>query len=298
MKRLIWLLPEKSARICLLLAVSGFLASNMAFAGPGPTPNPGDPLFCQPNEGTTFLIVNGGAGVFTVDGDCFNNNPTNNTTLTISTGMGGTLNGTNLSSNTTYVYTPPTPTFTGLDTFSIPVTTVWNSAGGPGSAGGSARPGAAATLNITLNVIPSTTTLNVPFGVPTSVPVPAGSVTGCTAPGNASQGPTSSAVVGCVTGIVKSFTTETIAPSHGTLTTSGNALLYTPNVGYSGPDTFTYQAVGTNTDGSNALDSGDVTVTVTVPVSTTPVPSSLLLMLAGLAMTGLFFASGKFRRAE
>jgi hypothetical protein len=72
--------------------------------------------------------------------------------------------------------------------------------------------------------------------------------------------------------------------------------LYTPNVGYSGPDTFTYQAEGVNTDGNTALDSSNVTVTVTVPVSTTPVPSSLLLMLAGLAITGLFFASRKFRQ--
>jgi len=297
MKQLIGLFLAKTARVCLLLAVSGFLAHNMAYAGPGIAPNPGDPLYCQPNEGTTFLIVNGGAGVFTVDQDCFNNTISTNTTLTITTGQGGTLNGTNLSSNTTYVYTPPSPTFTGLDTFSIAVTTVYNGAGGPGSTGGSSMPGGPATLNITLNVIPSTATLNVPFGVPTAVLVPAGSVTGCTAPGNPGLGPTPSAVVGCVTAITKClFCTETIAPSHGTLTTSGNSLLYTPNVGYSGPDTFTYQAEGVNTDGNTALDSSNVTVTVTVPVSTTPVPSSLLLMLAGLAITGLFFASRKFRQ--
>jgi len=296
MKRLLWLFLEESARICILLAASGFLAYNVAYAGPNP--NPGDPLFCQPNEGTTFLIVNGGAGVFTVDADCFNNNIANNTALTIATGMGGTLTGTNTASSTNYFYTPPSPTFTGLDTFSINVTTVWNGAGGPGSVGGSSGPGSTATLNITLNVIPSTTTLNVPYGVTTAVPVPAGSVTGCGAQGNAGLGPPAGTITGCVTGIVKSFAIETIVPSHGTLTVSGNTLQYAPNAGYSGPDTFTYQAVGINTDGPNSLDSGDVTVAVTVPVSTTPVPSSILLMFVGLAVTGLCFASGKFRQNE
>jgi hypothetical protein len=160
----------------------------MAGIASAQSPNLGDPLFCQPQEGVAFLIVNGGAGVFTADADCYGNNVNNDTTLSIATGGGGSLLGTRAGTSINYVYTPPTPTFTGVDTFSIPVTTVWNGAGGTGSAGGSARPGGAATLNITLNVIPATTTLTV-AGVATPVPVPAGSITGCTAGGNAGLGP-------------------------------------------------------------------------------------------------------------
>jgi hypothetical protein len=83
--------------------------------------NPGDPLFCQPQEGVAFLIVNGGSGVFTVDPDCYNNNINNDVTTSITTGQGGTLVLTRTPTAGNYAYTPPTPTFTGLDTFSIPV---------------------------------------------------------------------------------------------------------------------------------------------------------------------------------
>jgi hypothetical protein len=45
---------------------------------------------------------------------------------------------------------------------------------------------------------------------------------------------------------------------------SGNALRYTPTAGYTGPDAFTYQVFGVNTDGTTNLNSGNVTVQVTV----------------------------------
>ena len=44
-------------------------------------------------------------------------------------------------------------------------------------------------------------------------------------------------------------------------------ITYSPTGGYVGPDTFSYQALGINNDGSRALDSGDVTVQVTVALS-------------------------------
>ena len=50
----------------MAVAILGICATE-AFAV---NPNHGDPLFCQPNEGTTFLITNGG-GVFTVNSDCY-----------------------------------------------------------------------------------------------------------------------------------------------------------------------------------------------------------------------------------
>lgn len=276
-----------------LVLIAASLGSTLALAQ---SPNLGDPLFCQPQEGTTFLIVNGGAGVFTADADCFNNNVNNDTTLSISTGQGGTLTGTRGAGSINYVYTPPTPTFTGTDTFSMPVTTVWNSAGGTGSAGGVARPGGPATLAITLNVLPSTATLAAQSGVGILVPVPAGSVTGCTAGGNAGQGPPAGAVLGCVTGAIPG----SLSPSHGTLTTvAGPALRYTATPGYVGTDTFSYQATGVNTDGTNALNSGNITVTVTVsPAPATAIPTLNewgLLALSGLVA---LFATGAISRRK
>jgi hypothetical protein len=252
-------------------------AGNVAFAQ-----NPGEPLYCQPQEGVTYLIVNGGTGVFTVDPDCYAENLANNVTNTITTGQGGTL--TRSAGTGNYIYTPPSPTFVGLDTFSIPVTTVWNAAGGTGSAGGSGSPGGAVTLSITLNVIPATATLSVQSVGAIPIPVPAGSVTGCSASGNPGNGPVSGAVFGCITGIKKG----SIAPSHGTLTVSGSGLTYTPNGSFAGTDTFSYQAVGVNNDGASRLDSGDVVVQVTQPA---PAPAlgtwGMLLLCAGLLAAGM-----------
>jgi Bacterial Ig domain/IPTL-CTERM motif len=264
-------------------------------AGTASAQNPGDPLFCQPNEGDSFLIVNGGGGIFTADPDCYNNTIlTTPPPATIATSQGGTLTLHNTASAGNYTYTPPTPGFTGTDTFSIPVLTVWNSAGGTGSAGGAARPGGPATLVITLNVIPATTTLSVVEGTATLVPVPAGSITGCGAQGNPGAGPPPGAVPGCITRIVLGG----VSPSHGTISTSGNTLQYTPAAAYTGPDTFTYQALGINTDGPNALNSGNVTVNVTVNApAVTSVPTLGewgMFLLFGLLM--LYGARAAVRR--
>jgi len=282
--------PFRNFIVMMLWLAAGTLASAASIA------NPGDPLFCQPQEGVAFLIVNGGAGVFTADPDCYNNNINNDTTTSITTGQGGTLTLTRTPTAGNYVYTPPTPGFTGLDTFSIAVTTVWNGAGGTGSAGGTSRPGGPATLNITLNVLPASTTLVVP-GAATLVPVPAGSLTGCTVGGNSGIGPTASAVYGCVNGIIAG----SVTPSHGTLTTSGHTLKYTPTSGFSGTDTFTYEAYGVNTDGSNALESGEITVQVTVtpPVSTTPAPPTGTLVFLGILGLAIFHTlRGRSNRAQ
>jgi hypothetical protein len=249
-------------------------------------PNPGDPLFCQPQEGVQFLIVNGGVGIFTANNDCYGNVSANDTTLSIATSQGGTLNGTILGASINYIYTPPTAGFTGLDTFSIPVTTVWNGAGGVGSAGGGAAPGGPATLNVTLNVIPATTTFTVPVGVATLVPVPAGSISGCTVGGNPGLGPAPGAVYGCIGRILQTGA----APGHGTLSVSGNTIRYTPNPGYQGPDTFHYQARGVNADGASALNSGTVTVQVNVTSPSVPVPTlgawGMALLFGSLLLFG------------
>jgi uncharacterized protein with beta-barrel porin domain len=247
--------------ILIALAILG-ISSTGAYAV---TPNnKGDPLFCQPNEGVNFLIVNGGGGIFTADPDCYGGNVNNDTQLVITT-TNGTLTGTRTAGGINYIYTPSNLTFVGLDHFSIGVTTVFNGAGGPGSAGGTTFGSSGpATLNVTLNVIPGAITLLNTPNTAFLLPIPAGSITGCGAQGNAGQGPPASAVSGCINQIVKGFGVGVISPSHGTLTTSGNTLRYTPTAGFVGIDTFTYEATGINTDGQHALNSGDVTVTMQV----------------------------------
>jgi hypothetical protein len=58
-------------------------------------------------------------------------------------------------------------------------------------------------------------------------------------------------------------------PSHGTLTGSGANLTYTPNAGYSGPDSFTYTA----NDGTNTSNTGTVSITVTPAPVGCPAPA-------------------------
>jgi hypothetical protein len=271
----VYLFRSKTGTSVFLIAAGALLAPLTQ------AQNPGDPLFCQPNEGNTFLIVNGGSGIFSVGEDCFANNPANDTQNTITTSHGGTLTLSNGAFSSNYTYTPPTPGFTGLDTFNINVTTSVNGAGGPGNGGGGP-----VTDAIILNVLPATATLSVLPNTPTMVPIPAGSVTGCGAQGNSGVGPASSVVSGCVTGIGlgPGRFPASIATAHGTVTNSGsNGLLYTPNSGYVGSDTFTMQVFGVNTDGNFALNSGNVTVNVTVgTVPTTPAPPSLIL--TGIAL--------------
>jgi len=241
--------------------------ANLAFAQ-SPTSNGGDPLFCQPDEGATFLIINGGSGLFTVDPDCYNSNigtPPSNTPPgpTIATTQGGTMTLNLTAQGGNYTYTPPTPNFVGLDTFTIHVTTTWNAQGGPGSAGGTflARPGGADNVVVTLNVLPSEYILQV-AGVPKLAPIPTGSVIGCGPQGNAGQGPASSVVGGCVTALALApFNEQTsITSAHGTVNTvgagTGQTIRYTPTVGYTGPDSFRFNIFGTNTDGSTALNAG------------------------------------------
>jgi hypothetical protein len=251
--------------------------------------NPGDPLFCQPVEGTTFLIVNGGTGVFSANADCYGNNPaTFDTDTTIPTSQGGIMTKTPGTAN--YTYTPPTPTFTGLDTFPLHVLYSYNKVGGIGSAGGSTFPGSPATLTITLNVISAGPTLTA--GGPTLVPVPTGSVTGCSPVGNSQNGPLPGAIFGCVTGIEAG----SVSPSHGTLLVSGNTLQYTPTPGYNGPDTFSYRAQGVDNNGTKRLNSGETVVQATVTSGTGPTTAvgtpalgtwMMLVLCAGMLLLGV-----------
>jgi hypothetical protein len=286
--------PSRSGLALAGLLALGVLATGHSAAAQS---NPGDPLFCQPNEGNTFLITNGGSGVFTVDPDCFNSNINNNSNFSISTAH-GSLAGSNSPGGTNYIYTPTVAGFTGLDTFTIPVTTSWNATGGPGSNGGTnlSRPGGPDTDSITLNVISADTSMNVAEDTPTLVPIPAGSVTGCGPQGNPGQGPSSTVVSGCITGVgggAFGLLASDLEPTNGTLSISGNTLLYTPDAGFTGTDSFDYHVYGVNTDGNKALDSGDVLMSVTIGAQAANVPEPTTMWIAGMFGIALIRASRK-----
>jgi hypothetical protein len=249
--------------------IAFFLVSGIQ-AGPGPvrTQNPGEPLYCQPNETATFLIVDGTTGIFTTAGDCYTGSDVaNNNIVTAPT------QGTFASDGAgDYVYTTTNPAYTGLDTFQVHVDQSSNPvSGGPGAFGGT--PG---TVTVTLNVLPSslgpfTTTANTPV----QIPVPPGSVSPCPA------------TFGCVSGAKAG----SVAPTLGTLSFAGLNVTYTPRNGSSGTDNFTIQALGADNDGNTALNSGNIQVQVVIS-SPGPVPTPALSTWGMLAAAGGLVAIG------
>lgn len=279
--------PLVELRSCVSAATLIMILGLMGLFGPSlkAQSNPGDPLFCDPNEGVTFLIVNGGTGVFTANSDCFGNNLAANNTnpAVINTSQGGTLTRNGPSSSGNYIYSPPTPNFTGLDTFPFTVTTDCDRNGFPAGIS-TTCPGGPFAYTVTLNVLPSTMMFTSSGTTPILIPIPAGSVSGCTNPpaGNSGTGPTATDVLGCTTAVIRGF--GGVSPSNGTLTASGNALLYTPGGSFTGTDTFTVQVQGINTDGTRALNSGNVTVTIAPPPTVPALQTWGMALLAGLLL--------------
>jgi uncharacterized protein YhjY with autotransporter beta-barrel domain len=79
------------------------------------------------------------------------------------------------------------------------------------------------------------------------------------------------------------------APAHGTATASGTAITYTPNPGYSGSDSFTYNA--TNSAGSSANATVLLTITAT-PLTFTPAGGSFPAATVGSAWSQTVAVSG------
>ncbi len=79
------------------------------------------------------------------------------------------------------------------------------------------------------------------------------------------------------------------APAHGTATASGTAITYTPDAGYSGTDSFTWNA--TNSTGTSASATVSLTVTAT-PLGFTPADTALPAATVGSAWTQTVAASG------
>jgi len=150
-------------------------------------------------------------------------------------------------------------------------------------------------MTITLNVIPATMPMNVMSGAPTLVPIPTGSVSGCGAQGSSGQGPPPGTINGCVTAVSRISplgTVASLAPTRGTLTNSGNTLLYTPSSpAFSGTDKFTVFVEGVNTDGQMALSTDEVLVTVTVSPNLAYVPTlgtvGMIILAIGLSLLGM-----------
>jgi hypothetical protein len=137
-----------------------------------------------------------------------------------------------------------------------------------------------------LNVIPATSSFSTPINAPLTLPIPSGSISGCSPVGNSGNGPVAGAVYGCTTAVIHGSGTN---PAHGTLSVSGSTIVYTPNSAFNGIDTFTYQVRGVNNDGNSALNSGNVTGQVTVGfVPSTPIPPTWILMLLALGGWGLW----------
>ena len=118
-----------------------------------------------------------------------------------------------------------------------------------------------------------------------ATPPIAGAVTATVAFG-ASESPIALALSG---GAATSLSVPT-PPSHGVATVSGAAITYTPNAGYSGPDSFTYTA--TNPDGTSAPATVSVTVSPPVILVTGPGSGALPGGVVGTAYSQTFVGSG------
>ena len=269
--------------VCILFNVASCLRA---------APKPGDPLYCAPNEGAAAIILNGNVGIFTVNTDCYAGSAVTAALNQIVTQPAqGTLTNQGVAGgNAQYLYTLTNPSFTGTDTFTIHVTTSTNgSAGGPGGFAGGAG-----NVVITLNVIPATVQLSTAVSTSILVPIPAGSITGCpVAPVNGGGGPPAGTIYGCITSVTAGAT----APAHGVLQVVGSTIRYVPTAGFSGTDTFTYEAHGIDDDATTALESGEVTVTVTVGNAAVPTPAlttwGMVILGAALLLFGMK-AAGRY----
>ena len=100
-------------------------------------------------------------------------------------------------------------------------------------------------------------------------------------------------LTGSISGVTTGIAIASV-PAHGTVSVSGNTVTYTPTAGYSGPDSFTYSAVGPGGTSAPAtvsitvatLAPGGGPVTITVPLNT-PTTVDLAPLITGSAITGV-----------
>jgi hypothetical protein len=159
-----------------------------------------------------------------------------------------------LAANGGFAYTPLAG-FVGTDTFSYrAVTSLGN--------------GNVATVRITVDPAPPPTTVNdahsTPFNTPLNIAAP-----GVLANDNANGG-----------GAMTAVPVSTV--SNGVLALAGNGgVVYTPNAGFTGTDTFTYRAVTTSAQGNVAT----VTVAVGQPTTVRPPTGLRVVSVVGNSVT-------------
>ena len=100
---------------------------------------------------------------------------------------------------------------------------------------------------------------------------------------------TNNAITLSISGGTSTSVAVASAPAHGTATASGTSITYTPNAGYSGSDSFTWNA--TNSSGTSADATVSLTVTAT-PLSFAPAAGALPAATVGSAWTQTVAASG------
>ena len=158
---------------------------------------------------------------------------------------GGPSHGTVSVSGTSVTYTP-TSGYSGTDSFTYTAT---NAAG------------ASSPATVTINVNPSTA-----LPAPTAAQVSAA----------VAYGSTANPIVLNIAGVA-TYVTIVSLPANGTVSVSGTSVTYTPNVGFSGTDSFVYTA--SNGSGTSAQETATITVN---PVSGPLTASQLSAWVAGL----------------
>lgn len=81
-----------------------------------------------------------------------------------------------------------------------------------------------------------------------------------------------------------------VQATNGTATATGTSISYTPNVGYTGPDSFTYTA--TNAAGTSAPATASITVTAPPTLTLSPPSGALPAAMVGTAYSQAITASG------
>ncbi|MFM0198579.1 putative Ig domain-containing protein [Paraburkholderia fungorum] len=100
---------------------------------------------------------------------------------------------------------------------------------------------------------------------------------------------TNNAIALALSGGVANSVSVVSSPTHGTATASGTSITYTPTTGYSGSDSFTYNA----TNASGTSSTATVTITVSAPtLALTPATGALANGTVGTAYSQTVSAAG------
>ncbi|QGY31664.1 autotransporter domain-containing protein (plasmid) [Pantoea cypripedii] len=242
-------------------------------------------------EGVAFFLSTDYSQISNVQFSCTGTASSSVATLSALSLSAGTLSPAFSAATTSYtasvansvasITVTPTPTDTNA------TVTVNGSAvtSGSASAAISLTAGATTSIPVIVTAQDGTTTDSYSVNVSRAEAAPVAANVAATVAANSSDNPITLAMSG---GTPTSVAVAT-APAHGTTTVSGTSITYTPTTGYSGSDSFTYNA--TNTGGTSA--DATVSLTVSAPaLSFTPVAGALPGATLGSAWSQTVAASG------